>query len=1255
MPVLIRFGSFELDLEAAELRANGRNARLPEQQFQILQMLLLAEGRVVSREEIRKRLWPNDTIVEFDRSINTAMMKLRIALGDTGDKPRLIETLTKRGYRLMVVVDREAGEPGGETSGEPSGVPVRRAAFSSLIGRKVSHYRVLGILGGGGMGLVYKGEDLKLNRPVALKFLPDEMALDPPTVERFQSEARHASALNHPNICTIYEVEEHDGQPFIVMELLEGETLREVIARFANSSAGSPGAGRRGLPPPKLLDIAVQIAEGLNAAHQKGIIHLDIKPANIFVTPSGQVKILDFGLATVIEALPEPVGESRTPDSPAKATRDDSRPERPASSMGTAGYMSPEQVRGEKLDARTDLFCFGLVLYEMASGSHPFHGRTAAELGHAILRDAPAPLPEDVPADLGSIIFRCLEKSPQARYQQATEVSAALKAVQLNQPISPAEPSGARSRSNAGRWVWFIAPLLLVLLALAALNWPGLQARLLHRESNSAAPFAAGVAAPRPSLAVLGFQNASGRPETAWLSTALSDMLATELAAGEKLRIVPAENVGRMEHDLSLTQTRTMAGDTLQKVRTYLGSDLILAGSYTALGKSPSGMLRLDAHLQNAATGETIASVAEVGSEINLFDLVSRAGEDLRNRLGVGAVAPVDVAGIQAAYPARPEAERLYSLGLAKLRLLDARNALGPLQEAVAVDPQFPLAHIALARAWLWLGYDAKAEAEARLAFQLSGSLSREDRLVIEGEYREITHDWKLAAELYRTLARYFPDNIEYGLRQATAQSRSGGAKDALVTLAALRRLPPPQNEDPRISLGEAYARSLMGDSAGRLEAASRAANQAAARGSGFVEASARLQEGDALYDMGERDKALAAWEQSRSLWAAAGNPGEVAKALNNIGMLQQDMGNVAEARRLYESARSIWAGTGNLLGQMVALANLALIDHDQGNLGASRKRTEESLAIAREVDAAPDIAETLVDLANVQIDLGELSEALPKLVESVKIARQFGAKPRLAACLAALARGYYLHGEIAPAKQAIQEALDISSQTASKSKRALAMANWGEILMAQADLPQARKNLEEAQRIQTEIDEKSNAAGTRLQLAALSIEQGNAAAAEQATRAAKDEFRREAHPDDELGAEVVLLRTLLAQNKLAEAQRELAEARLLAARSQDVPRRLDFRIAEAQIQAASGRRDEALLILSSAVHDGAKYGFAGEQLQARLSRAEVEIGSGKIENGRSDLAAVRADAAGRGLTLIAAKATAALTGRHLTGSQPNG
>jgi serine/threonine protein kinase len=407
LPDCVRLGVYLVDLRAGELRSSNQTLLLREQPLQILRMLVESDGELVSREEIRKKLWPNDTIVEFDHSINAAIKNLRRALGDSADEPKYIETLARRGYRLMVPVERIASDDASaDLNAADAGTTVRQQSDSSLIGKKVSHYRVLQVIGGGGMGLVYKAEDLKLGRQVALKFLPEELASDPAALRRFEREAKTASSLNHPNICTIYEVEEYEDKPFIVMELLEGETLRDHLAALVST--------KKTLSLDGLLDIAIQICSGLQAAHAKGIIHRDIKPANIFLASSGQVKILDFGLAKALVEAPDcspantDVGETGPqprlglkPNSLDEAhSQAEARPfHQPATpdatltrfgaALGTAGYMSPEQIRGEKLDARTDIFSFGLVLYEMATGQRAFSGETAAVVHESILNKPP--------------------------------------------------------------------------------------------------------------------------------------------------------------------------------------------------------------------------------------------------------------------------------------------------------------------------------------------------------------------------------------------------------------------------------------------------------------------------------------------------------------------------------------------------------------------------------------------------------------------------------------------------------------------------------------------------------------------------------------------------------------------------------------------------------------------------------------------------------------------------------------------------
>jgi serine/threonine protein kinase/Tol biopolymer transport system component len=446
---LIRFESFEVNLRSGELRKNGEKIKLPEQSFQILAMLLEQPGEVVMRHEIQKKLWPNDTVVEFENSINTAIKKLRLALGDSADQPRYIETLARRGYRWMVPfewVKPSHTEPRAGFAAVPSSQAETAARY--LIGKRVSHYRVLEILGGGGMGVVYKAEDLKLGRRVALHFLLEEVGRDAKALEGFEREARAASALDHPNICGIYEFGEHDGQPLMVMPLLEGQTLRDRIAARAAPFA-----------PDELLNLAIQIVDGLEAAHEKGIIHRDIKPANIFITNRGEDKILDFGLAKLPSS-----GDPEAPrhqEMPAWLVTHLSLT-RTGVALGTAAYMSPEQVRGEKLDARTDLFSLGLVLYEMATGKQAFSGETAAVLHEAILQRIPVPAREinpELPLKVEEIINKALQKDRVARYQAAAELGADLRNLQRTRQAAP-----LRRR-------WLAATVVGLLVAVTAVSW----------------------------------------------------------------------------------------------------------------------------------------------------------------------------------------------------------------------------------------------------------------------------------------------------------------------------------------------------------------------------------------------------------------------------------------------------------------------------------------------------------------------------------------------------------------------------------------------------------------------------------------------------------------------------------------------------------------------------------------------------------------------------------------------------------------
>jgi serine/threonine protein kinase len=472
---LFRFSPFELDVRAGELRKHGIRIKLREQPVQILHMLLEHPGEVVLREDIRLRLWPNNTIVEFDHGINAAIQKLRDALGESADKPRYVETVARRGYRLLGEVER-VGEPQPEPAQEtpPPDPPVASTVDTGdLTGQTLSHYRILSKLGAGGMGVVYRAEDLRLGRTVALKFLPCPVGELPESmIRRFEREARAASALNHPNICTIHGLEDFAGQPVIVMELVEGETL---AARLAKGP----------LPLERVMPLAIQIAGALAEAHRKGIVHRDLKPANIMLGKAG-VKVLDFGVAK-IEPAAALVG-----DGTASMTQ-------AGTIMGTLHYLSPEQAQGKEADARSDIFSFGAVLYEMLTGRRAFDGDNPVGVMAAILEHEVPSLAKIAPAQLDLVVGRCLAKDPEDRWQSARDLGFALASVsQASQSV--AERPGQSLDRQSGKSPRIRRGLLLALAAPSLIALAFAAGRFLL--SPPASPQWSGVALGGPEMAL---------------------------------------------------------------------------------------------------------------------------------------------------------------------------------------------------------------------------------------------------------------------------------------------------------------------------------------------------------------------------------------------------------------------------------------------------------------------------------------------------------------------------------------------------------------------------------------------------------------------------------------------------------------------------------------------------------------------------------------------------------------------------------
>jgi tetratricopeptide (TPR) repeat protein/DNA-binding winged helix-turn-helix (wHTH) protein/TolB-like protein/predicted Ser/Thr protein kinase len=1218
-PDPIRFGDhFELDIRAYELRRSGRAIKLERIPMELLILLIERRGELVTREQIIQGVWGNDVFLDTESGINAAIRKIRLVLKDDPERPRFVQTVTGKGYRFIATIQSPAPSPS-----LPS--PVigdRLPSAENLLGKKISHYRILQLLGGGGMGVVYKAEDLKLGRQVALKFLPTELARDPAAFQRLEQEARAASALDHPNICSIYHLGEDQGQPFIVMQLLEGQTLREWIPAMA---LRSPSQIK------DMVNVAIQITDGLEAAHQKGIIHRDIKPANIFITGQGQAKILDFGVAKFMDeaGASEEKGVGQASGANMAATH----LTQTGATVGTPSYLSPEQIRREKLDTRTDLFSFGLVLYEMATGKRAFSGNTVTVIRDAVLNVPIVPprrLDSSFSPELERIITKSLEKDRDRRYQSAAELGTDLRRLNSPQP----------ARLPARRVGVFVATgVILLAVALFATNVGGVRQRLFHRVPPSDSSVQVMV---RPAIAVLGFKNLSGRDDEAWISTALSEMLGAELASGQQLRVIPGEDVARMKLDLALPSADSYGKETLSKIRNHLGTDMVVLGSYLATGKDAGGKIRMNLQLQDARAGETIAVVSRDGTESGLADLVSLSGASLRQKLGVADVSPVDGRQVLATVPTNLEAARFYAEGLARLQTFDALAARDFLEKAVAVDPNHALSHSALAQSWSALGYDTKALAEAKKAFELSTNVPREERLSIEGRYREFANDLPAAIEIYRTLSNFFPDNLDYGLRLVSAQIKSGLGKDALQTIARMRTIPKPTGGDARIDMGEASAAISLGDFNRAQQLSATAAARGLEQGSPLLVQQAKELEGRAWDRLGEMNMAEKRLSEARALGSTALSPRSAASAARTMGVILYHKGDFGGARESFEEALRIFRRIGTQLSVSLCLTDLGNLLYDQGKLEEAKQHYEDALRVDREIASAPDIASDLGNIANVLEGMGDLVGATRMQERSLQAFRDVGDKRGEASTLGNLGLVLLERGELTLAKQNYDRALAIMEEIGYKRGRGYVLQSVAEINLAQDQLEQARTIAQQGLALRRELGDSVRAAQSQTGLAKISLEQGSAAEAEAFARAAAPTFEQQKVADYATLCAAILVRSLLAQGRVGEAKVAADQALILSQRTSDRAARFMAAMAAAEVSARLGKTAEAIRSLETVRTEASHYGYTAPELEARLHLGEIEVRSGMAVVGRSHLDQLREDARTKGFLLVARKASLA-------------
>jgi tetratricopeptide (TPR) repeat protein/tRNA A-37 threonylcarbamoyl transferase component Bud32/TolB-like protein len=1153
-----------------------------------------------------------------------------------------------------------------QVSQSPPAVPLRRETAVFTPGSVIAQrYRVARFIARGGMGEVYEVDDLELNERVALKTVRPEVAGDTMTVERFKREIQLARKVTHPNVCRLFDVSHHrpeDGSAgviFLTMELLLGETLAERLRRTGMLSTE------------EALPIARQVAEALYAAHQVGVVHRDLKPGNILLVEGrGALRavVTDFGLARLESGREDQQGLALTS----------------AGVVGTPAYLAPEQVEGKEITPAVDIYAFGIVLFEMLTGTVPFLGENALSTAVKRLQQAPPSPRVHLPgldARWESAILRCLAREPAARFPTAPAAVEALSRAPEAKPADPtvaAAPAAPLRRGMPARRLplWqrrgfqaaLLAALVLMSLGVGWVRYTAWRERQLEPEQRLA--LLTERITPRRAVAILGFKNLSGTPGTEWLSGGLAEMLSTELGAGGKLRLIAGENVARAKLELGITDTDSLARDSLARLRSQLGTDAVVLGSYTTI-EGPSGrQIRLDLRLQDAVRGETTATVAETGTEAQLFDLVARCGKRLRRELGVRDEG--EPSETRAALPSSPAAARLYSEGLNKLRLFDPVGARDLLAQAVAADPDNALAHSGLSAAWSALGYDGKARDEAKAAYDLAAGLPQEERLLIQGRYLETLQDWSRAAEIYWNLWSLFPDNLDYGLRLAAAQTSAGKVDEALATAAALHNLPPPSNADTRIDLAEAMAAGARADFKRQQAAASRAAAKAGEHGAPLMVAQARLLECRALRNLGQAQPAVAACEEGRRLYAAAGDRAGVAEALTHAANVLYDRGDLAAASPLYEEALTIYREIGNRGGEAGALNNIAVVLKSQGELDRARGLYEQVLAISREVGSRSGEAYALNNLAGVLLRRGELdqagnlfgqaleirreqgdksgvayaldnlgvvlrkrgslAEAKKRHEESLRIRREIGQKIGEVASLNNLGSVLLEQGELTAARQKFQDSLTLCRQTGSKSASAYALFGLGEVFARQGDLTAARRRHEEALDLRQGLGEKATAAESEAALAAILLDAGDAPRAEQLARGAGDELGRQGATAGQAVALTTAALAAAAQRNSTAARDTVDQAVALAGDSQDLRARLTVQVRAAQLHRAADPGQAVQTVLTQATDAG----LLDLQLEARLALARIEIERGHTAEGQARLAAVQQEAKALGYGLIA-------------------
>ena len=1023
-------------------------------------------------------------------------------------------------------------------------------APGTLLGTR---YEIVQILGQGGMGAVYKAKDLELDRVVAVKVIRPDLASHPDILQRFKQELILARQITHRNVIRIFDLSEASGIKFITMEFIEGQDLKSLVAEKGRVSFDEAA---------KFME---QVCLALEAAHSEGVVHRDLKPQNIMVDKQGRASVMDFGIARSVEAG----GMTMT-----------------GMVVGTPEYMSPEQVMGERVDVRSDLFTLGVIFYELLTGSMPYQSDSMQGAMFKRTREIPKPPKEvdpTVPQILSDISAKCLQIDPAKRYQSAREILTDLQAWSGGATHSPVTGL-SRSAFAPSPLLW--VAVALVVIVLAGAGWM-LRDRLFTSSSFSTTSKA--VATPDVSLAILPFRNASGDQTLDWLGSSLAETLSTDVGQSSHLLVVSSERVSQIFRDLRLTSDVAFDPPTLQRLAEFSNADNLVWGSYAKFGDQ----IRIDATVQDIKRNRT-ATLSESTTEKDMLSAIDRLAADIRSNLALSKSIVQELQG-QSFKPSTSSVPALrdYDQGLQSERRGDYLGAIKQFQTSTQEDANFALAYSELGRTYALLGQDNEAEQASGKAVQLSDSLPVQEKYLIQASHYQILRDYPKAIEAYENLAKVWPDNT-----------------DVLFSLGLLY-----EQSSAYDKARDAFTKVLSLDSKRVL---------------------AMLEIGKVEIESGNAQKGLEYLTRAQAMAIESGNDEERSDILQSMGGAYASLNKNDDAIKNYQDALEIRKKLGLKKGIADSMQAIATSEKNLGQSDLALKNYNAALDLRRQVGDKAGTGDALNDLAQFYNDRGNYDQALKLFKEALQIEIDVGNENNQGLVLNNIGNTYLSKADYQNARTYFEQALQVRQKLKVSSDIADTLHNLGETLGSIADYDQALANYEQALNIRRSSGDKLGAAIESSSMGNMFGFQGRYGAAlsseEDAVKTIRDIQEHGFWFTNVLGADG---QALSAVGRSDDAQKALDEALASAREQKNDPNAAEILGFEGDNAFYRGDYKSAASLYGQAIEKAAHSADAHLILVSKVNFSKTQVALGNFREGYTGLKNLQQEADSMGLKYV--------------------